>query len=701
MAATIMVLFKSSTVRIEKDQDGSVMVILDSKDDPVNRVTLSLIRDLQAGVDFLQKSTAPPVIIFRSGKSNGFALGPDLQEWKEFHASGGYAEWQKEGMRLVETISKLPCPTIAAIHGPCMGPGFEIALACDYRLAYARPDTVFSFPENEMGACPSWGMIFKLVKKAGLEASVKLVAFGEKWKPAQLARFGLLDGIATNEQQLRSEFTRLTGLALLHGKGTTGSKKHRSLRRTILEGNRLSRYLLRRVFERFLKRTGCEENTTQASTLKLLANLCAIEDLTNALELISSHAIRLFESDICQNLLKFMIADLEHMPSPDGQALLPQRVALIGHGKGLAEWAFLHLSRSVPSSLISPSHSTLGATLVGIELLLREMVRKGFWSPAEAQSRLAQLEGSEKTQLPPNIDMAFLFSKASRDLEPGAFGETNPNRLVISNGESKMHCQALLFQQLPLGRYPCAELSFPSGTSTDQKDRVRSWLGKLGRTCVETGPSRESLATQVFFEGFLESLLLLASKVPLLQMEKSLRSWGFTAGPLYWADWFGMDNLLELGQQKGISTSILDLFQQMAKRGWNGIDSGKGWFLHLKNSWVPNNLAANLTAQFVTTPKDPIWESMSKSNRLREGRERILLRMLLEISRLRALNNHLDPKDWDYLMVRGLGWPAFTGGPSAWVQKRGLEYWQSLANNLGNRLGPAYQLGKSWDFWFE
>jgi len=38
---------------------------------------------------------------------------------------------------------------------------------------------------------------------------------------------------------------------------------------------------------------------------------------------------------------------------------------------------------------------------------------------------------------------------------------------------------------------------------------------------------------------------------------------------------------------------------------------------------------------------------------------------------------------------------------SAWVQKRGLEYWQSLANNLGNRLGPAYQLGKSWDFWFE
>ena len=274
------------------------MVILDSKDDPVNRVTLSLIRDLQAGVDFLQKSTTPPVIIFRSGKSNGFALGPDLQEWKEFHASGGYAEWQKEGMRLVETISKLPCTTIAAIHGPCMGAGFEIALACDYRLAYARPDTVFSFPETEMGACPSWGMIFRLLKKAGLEASVKLVAFGEKWKPTQLARFGLLDGIATNEQQLRSEFTRLTCLAMLHGKGTTGSKKHRSLRRTILEGNRLSRYLLRRVFERFLKRTACEENTTQASTLKLLANLCAIEDPTNALELISSHAIRLFESDM-------------------------------------------------------------------------------------------------------------------------------------------------------------------------------------------------------------------------------------------------------------------------------------------------------------------------------------------------------------------------------------------------------------------
>lgn len=676
------------------------MIILDTQDEPANRVNLSMIRDLEAGLDLLEKATPPPLVVIRSGKTSGFACGPDLLEWARLHASGSYTNWQQEGMRTLKRLANLPCPTIAAVHGPCLGPGFELALACDFLLTYARPDTVFCFPEAELGAFPAWGMSQRILEKSGLEAAARLLVFGEKWKPARMKQFGLVDSLAQGEQQLRSEFARLTGMALRDGKQKSRLRKSKTWRRSLFEGNPVSRYLLLRTLERFLKRTTSEELSSQLLSLQLLASLTKTQDPNQTEVILARHCSRLFESDQCKYLVQFSQADLDHIPQPQLTTSLPQRVGLIGAGKGMSEWAFLHISRSLPATVVASDHSTLGATLLGVEMLMREMVRKGIWTPVEVQNRLGQLEGTDKLPLLPAIDLAYLFPQASRENSLQTLGENNPDRLTIASAPTACATDALLFQQLPLGRYPCAELAFPSTTPVEKRDRIRSWLGRLGRQCVETEGTKESLATRVFFQGFLECLDLVSRHRPLLNMEKGLRAWGFTASPLYWADWVGIKNLQDLSQRFEAPAQACHLLEQMIQRGWTGIDVGKGWFLHRKNAWVPNNLACNLTRQHFGVVPDPVWNSMSKSNRLKEGRERVVFRMLLEISRLRHEGMLSSEEDWNYLAVRGMGWPAFTGGPGPWVRKRGKDYWISLAQILTHRLGDTYQLPSHWDQWF-
>ena len=90
-----MVIFNSNTVRIEKDQDGTIMIVLDVKGESANKVNLSLLRDLDAGLDKLDEIPSIPIITLRSGKTSGFAFGPDLHEWQQLQTSGNIAHWQE------------------------------------------------------------------------------------------------------------------------------------------------------------------------------------------------------------------------------------------------------------------------------------------------------------------------------------------------------------------------------------------------------------------------------------------------------------------------------------------------------------------------------------------------------------------------------------------------------------------------------
>ena len=80
----------------------------------------------------------PRALVIRSVKTSGFIAGADIREFQEFDAKGTVNDAMRRGQQVFQRLAELPCPTVAAIHGFCMGGGTELALACRYRVAIQR-----------------------------------------------------------------------------------------------------------------------------------------------------------------------------------------------------------------------------------------------------------------------------------------------------------------------------------------------------------------------------------------------------------------------------------------------------------------------------------------------------------------------------------------------------------------------------------
>lgn len=699
-----MVIFSSNTVRIEKDQDGTIMIVLDVKGESANKVNLSLFRDLDAGLDKLQETPSIPIITLRSGKTSGFAVGPDLHEWQQLQASGNIAYWQEEGMRVYKKLRDLKAPTIAAISGPCFGAGLELALACDYRLIFDRPNTIFAFPEVELGACPAFGSIYSLIRKIGLEKTTKLVVFGARWKAKEIFLNRLADGIAQTEQQLRSEFTRLMGIALNEGKKNNRASTPVSLRAMLFEKNFAGRAILQRAFNRIIDKNTPEEIQAPRQTLNLISTLVTLKSSIIAEQKIAELSQRLLPSSTCKNLVKFALEDIFRIPTAPVETPGPNRVALIGEGKTVAEWAFLHASRGIPVSIQGKTPEGLGKTLMALNRLMHETIRKGIWNAAEVEKRLGLIEGSTNAPFKEKPDIALLtaysfFSATDVD----QFKKNYPDCMVMKADESNIWQgeSGCLFQQYPLGRFPCCELVIPETSSLIKRDFLLAWISRLGKTTVTISNTKSSIATKVLLSGFQENLELLGEGVSLEKIETSLRKWGFQFGPLFWADWIGLDVITKLFTFHFPSETVTpELFSQMRTRLWLGIEEGKGWFIHHKNSWWANLLAQNLAKHHLKRGIDPLSNSMGKVNQVREGRERILFSMLLEFTNIRAGNVLKTEADLNFLAVRAMGWPAHSGGPGPWIRLKGQAYWEALSANYAIRFGPRFKLPESWNLWF-
>src|SRR5690606_789448 len=103
--------------------------------------------------------TAPRALVIRSAKPGGFAAGADIDSFDRISGESA-VRLLEQGHAVLDRLEALPCPTIAVIHGAALGAGFEIALACDHRIAI--DGTKFAFPEVNLGLHPGLGGTFRL-----------------------------------------------------------------------------------------------------------------------------------------------------------------------------------------------------------------------------------------------------------------------------------------------------------------------------------------------------------------------------------------------------------------------------------------------------------------------------------------------------------------------------------------------------------
>jgi enoyl-CoA hydratase/carnithine racemase len=204
---------------IETRREDGVCVLTLNRPDKLNALSTELEGELASALDADDVAGSRAVVIGGAGRA--FSAGADVDEM------GG--QWTDDLLRyyretggVYERVASLSQPTVAAIHGYCLGGGFELALACDLRVA-AR-SAVFGLPEIELGILPSSGGTTRLVRAVGAARATELILARRRFDAGDAFRFGLVTEVVDEDPAgralaLAAELAALPPLAVQVTKG--------------------------------------------------------------------------------------------------------------------------------------------------------------------------------------------------------------------------------------------------------------------------------------------------------------------------------------------------------------------------------------------------------------------------------------------------------------------------------------------------
>jgi 3-hydroxyacyl-CoA dehydrogenase / enoyl-CoA hydratase / 3-hydroxybutyryl-CoA epimerase len=148
----------------------------------------------------------------------------------------------------------LPFPTVAVIHGPCLGGGLEFALACDYRVVIDHPKTQIGLPEIELGLVPGWGGTQRLARVVGLERALQVILQRKRLNAREAAEWGLADWCAIRQEDVASLLTTVPGGTRPLDKRPKRGLPLRTWRQRLVESTPVGRTIMFRGAERILRR---------------------------------------------------------------------------------------------------------------------------------------------------------------------------------------------------------------------------------------------------------------------------------------------------------------------------------------------------------------------------------------------------------------------------------------------------------------
>lgn len=236
------IISRGLAIELSLLSNGVALVTFDSTDSRVNLLSSSVIGELEQVLVHLETPGFCKGVVFTSGKPNCFIAGADIKEImhaQEAHVPevAVYSACER-GKNLLARIEALPLPTVAAIHGRCLGGGAELTLVCKTRLASSDRSTVIGLPEVGLGVLPGWGGTVRSPKMVGLLAAITLVLVPLRpWTAKKALRNGLVSAVLPPEKLLDAAVSTALSANALPAKPTFGARLLRSVSNSWLGRN--------------------------------------------------------------------------------------------------------------------------------------------------------------------------------------------------------------------------------------------------------------------------------------------------------------------------------------------------------------------------------------------------------------------------------------------------------------------------------
>ncbi|HEY8787109.1 MAG TPA: enoyl-CoA hydratase-related protein, partial [Candidatus Limnocylindria bacterium] len=199
---------RPSVTFVPADAAGVARIVIDRPGDPVNAIDVRLMEDLAAAIA-AARDARPRGLVISSGKDGQFVAGADLSLLRGT-SQGDIEKASRSMQRVLNDLAALPFVTVAAINGPALGGGLEIALACDMRIAADAPNVRVGQTETRLGLIPAAGGTQRLPRLIGLPRALDMILTARQLAPKRALRAGVIDEVVHPAVLLRAAIDHAT-----------------------------------------------------------------------------------------------------------------------------------------------------------------------------------------------------------------------------------------------------------------------------------------------------------------------------------------------------------------------------------------------------------------------------------------------------------------------------------------------------------
>jgi 3-hydroxyacyl-CoA dehydrogenase/enoyl-CoA hydratase/3-hydroxybutyryl-CoA epimerase len=720
-----MSLFQTNNLRVERFATTALLT-LDVAGRSVNVFNRQVLADLVDALGHVATTPDLRLLVVRSGKESGFLAGADLQEFTAVKSAQDAVALSALGQRLFDRLAGLTLPSVAILHGLCLGGGLEFALACDYRLVLDLPGVRIGLPEISLGLLPGWGGTQRLPHVVGLERALYVILNGRQLDAQLARRWGLADRLVPGQPppppQLLCEWAEG---AAWQGKRRRDRLPLLTWRQKLLESNWFGRRLVLGGAARILRRRTPDDMPAPGEALEAVRTGIK-QGMTAGLEYERQATGRLATTPACRNLVGIFFQREQARKLPQA-ATEPgnrvKRVGVVGAGTMGAGIAQLALLRGCEVIVQEVNELALGLGLSNIVSLFNKAVERRVVTREEADRRLAGVRGTIKYEGFDTVDLVVeaaverldakqaIFKELDRRAKPAAVLATNTSSLSVAKlQEGLTHPERVAGLHFfnPVHKMELVEVARTPTTDPRAVELLTAWSVRLGKTPVLVQDSPGFLVNRILMPYLYEAVQLVAEGMKIHRIDQVMHRFGMGGpspmGPLELLDQVGLDVAAHIarelrpafGTRFAIFTSDgqTDAFEQFVERGWLGQKKGIGFYRYRGKRQRANVFAANLLRE--GQPGPSLLASLPAAVQQAQARERLVLGMVNEAAACLEEGLAEDAAAIDLAMVLGTGWAPHRGGPLRYAQDRGfaevVRKLLELARTHGPRFEPCAEL---------
>jgi 3-hydroxyacyl-CoA dehydrogenase/enoyl-CoA hydratase/3-hydroxybutyryl-CoA epimerase len=612
-------------------------------------------------------------LVVSSGKEDVFSVGADLNVVQRLRDPRTAMAFSRDGQMLFHRLSQLPIPVIGAIHGRCLGGGFELALACHWRVVTDSPRTQIGLPEIGVGVIPGWGGCVRLSRLIGPKAALVHILSARTVSASEAVKAGLADECVTPGEL--KDRARAAALRL--------AERGASRPRQNFEEPSAS-YFSERI------------NATRKRTRGLEpAPLAVIDVIQRTVSLPTEEALpieadafgKVASGPVARNMIYAFF--LRHAASrrtlekwyPPSPTALPsiRRVGVVGAGvmgSGIAQWA---AACGFDVVMRDADDASLQHGLHVIRNIFTEAEKRGVVSSSEVEDSLGRIKATTEWEGFENCDLIIeaisedraakqrLFAELAAVTRPGTLLASNSSALPIEETASGVpganRTLGIHFFN-PVRRMALVELIVGKNTSAETAGRALAFVKALKKSPVICRSSPGFLMTRVLFFYLNEAVRLCEQGVPPHDIETAMLDFGWPMGPLRLLDEVGLDvansifaELAAAFPQTFVSSKTCDALVAAGRKGRkNGM--GAGFYIYIEGKESLNTIAfPSAAAAGATSPGLPAIS------------ERLMRVLVQEAGRCLAEGVVQSDEDIDFAFNAGAGFPRSRGGLMRYAQE--------------------------------